>query len=153
MKLRIFYDLAYPLLLKYRCGPPMRILRDKTGLGIIDTLIAMVVISILIGVVIPRYLGMVQEARESALRSALTSIRMAVKVYEMVNNRYPEDILQLVNKRYLLKVREDTFFTQEYLRSISVDGEGYPLDPFGNRFRYDQGSGYVTSNTQGYEEW
>jgi hypothetical protein len=71
----------------------------------------------------------------------------------MVNNRYPDNLLQLVNKHYLLQVREDTIFTQEYLRSLAVDEEGYPLDPFENPYRYDPLSGYVASITEGYENW
>lgn len=126
--------------------------KDK-GLGIIDTLIVLVLISIMIGVVIPRYLGIAEEARETALQSGLLNIRMAIRVYRMVNERYPEDLKALVNKRFILTVREDTIFTQEYLRTLAVDEEGYPLDPFGNRYRYDPMSGYVASATEGYENW
>ena len=131
----------------------MRSLKEEKGLGIIDTLIVLVIISILMGVVIPKYQGIAHEARETALKSGLLNIRMAVRVYKMVNNRYPDDLLQLVNKRYLIEVRKDTIFTQEYLRSLAVDGEGYPLDPYDNRYRYDPVSGYVASTTEGYENW
>jgi type II secretory pathway pseudopilin PulG len=131
----------------------MRNLKEEEGLGIVDTLIVLVLISILMGVVIPKYQGIAKEAQESALKTSLTNIRMAVHVYKMVNDRYPDSLLQLVNKQYLLEVREDTFFTQEYLRSLAVDGEGNPLDPFNNRYRYDSVSGYVASTTEGYENW
>jgi type II secretory pathway pseudopilin PulG len=125
----------------------------EKGLGIIDTLIVLVLISILIGVVIPKYQRMADEARETALKMGLQNIRMAIRVYHMVNQGYPADLKDLVNKRFILPVREDTIFSQEYLRTLAMDADGYPLDPYGNRYRYDSISGHVASITEGYENW
>ena len=130
----------------------MRI-KGEQGFGIIDTLITLVLISIFIVVLIPKYQRTAQVARETALKMGLQNIRMAVGVYRMVNHRYPDDLQDLVNKRYVLPVREDTIFTQEYLRSAAVDRDGKLLDPFGNPYRYDRAGGHVAATTRGYESW
>ena len=128
-------------------------LKEEQGLGIFDTLIVLVLISIFIVVLIPKYQHIAQEAQETALRMGLYNIRMAVGVYQIVNHRNPDDLRDLINKKFVIPIREDTLFTQEYLRLLAVDPEGHPLDPFGNRYRYDRVSGHAASTTKGYETW
>jgi len=131
----------------------MRKLSGERGLGIIDTLIALVLISIMIGVLIPRYQRLAQEAQETALKIGLGNIRKGIMAYVLINQRLPTDLRNLLKERIILPVREDTIFTTEYLRTLALDPEGFPVDSFGNRYAYDSKTGRVNSTTQGYETW
>ena len=128
-------------------------IREEKGLGIIDTLVSLVVIAILIGVVIPRYQGMAQDAQETALRISLGGIRKGIMAYVIINKRIPGDLRDLVTEKVILPVREDTMFTTRYLKGIALDDAGHLLDPFGNRYGYDTKNGAVYSTTKGYEKW
>ena len=131
----------------------MRKLSGERGLGIIDTLIALVLISIMIGVLIPRYQRIAQEAQETTLKIGLGNIRKGIMAYVLINQRLPTDLRNLLKERIILPVREDTIFTTEYLRTLALDSEGFPVDSFGNRYAYDPKTGRVNSTTQGYETW
>ncbi|MBI3595848.1 MAG: type II secretion system protein [Nitrospirae bacterium] len=128
-------------------------LKGEQGLGIVDTLIVLVLISIFIGVLLPKYQRMAQEAREVALQISLGNIRKAMQMYVLTKQKIPTDLRVLMNERYAFPIKEGTIFTDQYLKAIALDEAGYPMDPFGNRFGYDPSNGRVYSTTKGYEKW
>ncbi len=93
------------------------------------------------------------EARETALRMGLGNIRMSVRLYHALNERYPKDVKELLTTRYLIPTKEDTIFSDRYLDAQALDADGYPVDPFGHRYEYDPKQGRVASSTEGYERW
>lgn len=131
----------------------MKALRNEAGLGIIDTLVVVIVISVLIGVALPKYQQTVQQAREVALQVSLASIRKAVQVYVLLKGRPPADIRDLLAERYIFATKDDTIFSGQYLKSLALDQHGYPVDPFGGRFGYDAANGRVYATTTGYATW
>jgi type II secretory pathway pseudopilin PulG len=131
----------------------MKRLSGEQGLGIFDTLLVCIIVAVMMGVVIPRYQRLADEARETALKTGLANIRQAIQVYVLMNQKVPEDLRDLTRERLMVPLREDTIFTTEYLRSLAQDSEGYPLDPFGNRYLYEPKVGSVSSTTKGYEKW
>lgn len=96
---------------------------------------------------------LMREAREAALKMGLGNIRMSVRLYHALNERYPKDVKELLNTRYLLPAKEDTIFSDRYLDAQALDADGYPVDPFGHRYRYEPQQGRVSSSTKGYEQW
>lgn len=128
-------------------------LRGEQGLGIIDTLIVVVLISILIGVVIPKYQRMAQEAREAVLQVSLGNIRKGIQLYVLTKKEIPPDLQVLIREQVVIPMASGTIFSDTYLNSVTMDSEGYPLDPFGNRFGYLPATGQVFSTTKGYEKW
>ncbi len=128
-------------------------LNGERGLGIIDTLIVLVLISVFIGVLIPKYERTAREAQEVALRMSLSNIRMAIQVYVLTQRRIPSDLQELLKERYVLPTKEGTIFTDQYLKTSAVDESGRPIDPFGKPFGYEPASGRVYSTTRGYETW
>lgn len=129
------------------------LLRNEKGLGILDTLFVCILVSILIGTVFPYYQTLAQEARESALQTGLANIRKGVELYHVLQGDYPENLKDLVRKRYLIAAGQKAFFSGEYLQAQAQDPEGNLLDPFGNRYLYDKKNGIVASGTKGYEKW
>jgi type II secretory pathway pseudopilin PulG len=128
-------------------------LKGEQGLGIIDTLIVVVLISIFMGVLIPKYQRMAQEAREVALQISLGNIRKAMQIYVLTKQRTPADLRDLIRERYVFPIKEGTVFTDQYLKTLAMDPDGYPIDPFGNRYGYDPKIGRLYSTTKGYEKW
>lgn len=111
----------------------------------------------IIGVLLVAGLGYYQEviirARRIVLEAELRNLRMILQIYRVRYHRYPDDI------RLLEKVGVAKFYQQggplreDYLKFISVDEKGYPLDPFGQHYFYNPESGEVYSLTSGYESW
>jgi type II secretory pathway pseudopilin PulG len=128
-------------------------LKGEQGLGIIDTLIVVVLISIFFGVLIPKYQRMAREAREVALQISLGNIRKAIQVYVLTQQKIPADLRDLIREKYIFPIQEGTVFTDQYLKTNALDPAGYPVDPFGNRYGYDPKIGRLYSMTQGYEKW
>jgi type II secretory pathway pseudopilin PulG len=128
-------------------------LKGEQGLGIIDTLIVVVLISILMGVLLPKYQRMAQEAREVALQISLGNIRKAIQVYVLTQQKIPTDLRDLIRERFVFPIKEGTVFTDQYLKTLALDVDGYPIDPFGNRYGYDPKIGWLYSTTKGYEKW
>lgn len=136
-----------------RATSAWRVFRNERGLGLFDTLLVCILVSILIGTVIPYYQRLEKKAREAALQTGLANLRKGVELYHLLQGEFPTDLKRLVHARYVIPVREDTFFSGEYLRDQAVDDEGNLLDPFGNRYRYDPKNRTVSSGTEGYEDW
>ncbi|MFY9269743.1 MAG: type II secretion system protein GspG [Candidatus Manganitrophaceae bacterium] len=127
--------------------------RNQKGAGTLETLLVCILVGILVGAVIPYYQKLQRDMKEATLQTGLANIRKGIELYHLFQGRYPSDLKVLVNTRYLIPIREDTFFSGEYLRNQTVDSEGDLLDPFGNRYRYDLKSGSVRSGTEGYKTW
>ena len=125
---------------------------NQKGFTALETLFVCIIIGILIGIAWPYYLRLEREAKEVTLRTGLVNIRSGIGLYHALQQNYPADLKNLVRRKYLLPVR-DEIISGEYLMAQAVDGEGNLLDPFGNRYRYDPGSGQVVSSTEGYENW
>jgi Tfp pilus assembly protein PilE len=129
------------------------LIRDQKGAGVFETLLVCILVAILIGTVIPYYRNLTREAKEVALQGSLVNLRKAVELYHILQGKYPLDLKRLATEKYVIPIRGDTFFSGEYLRAQAVDTDGYPIDPFGARYRYDPQKGKVASASRGYETW
>jgi type II secretory pathway pseudopilin PulG len=133
--------------------------RDQRGFTIIDALITLCLIGILIGVVIPKYQRMAREAQAVAVKAELTSIRTSISLFRMLNNRNPESLRELIEKKVMLPARTGTdrysgsVFDRNYLMSQAVDSKGNIVDAFANPFAYDPARGEVKATTKGCEGW
>ena len=127
-------------------------LKGEQGLGIVDTLIVVVLISVFMGVLIPKYQRTAQAAREVALQISIGNIRKAIQVYVLTKQKIPGDLRDLIREQYVVPMKEGTIFTDQYLKTATLDEAGYPIDPFGNRYGYEPSNGRVYSTTKGYEK-
>lgn len=122
----------------------------KTAVGAVLVCVLVVVLA----AAMTAYLDdLTREARETALKMGLVNIRMSVQLYHALNERYPQDVRELVTTGYLLPSGKDSVFVAQYLEAQTLDHDGYPVDPFGHRYRYDPAGGRVLSETKGYEQW
>jgi competence protein ComGC len=132
--------------------------KEAKGLTIVDAVITLCLIGILIGVVIPRYNHVAREARESALRAELSNIRTSIRLFKMLNDRNPESLREMIEKKVMLPARiggghTGSIFKESYLMKNAVDADGNKVDAYGNPFMYDSTRGEVRSSTKGYEIW
>lgn len=128
----------------------------QSGLTLIEILVAVVVVSILAMVVIPRALGAGRAAREAALRSDLHILRQAIESYRIDTGGNPLLLAQLMSDdapRYAflppdghpIRVLRGT-----YRGPYLVTGDGWlPTDPMtGSRWwGYDFRTGRVWSRS------
>lgn len=74
---------------------------------LVELLVVMAIIATLLTIAIPRYFHSADRARDSALRQTLAATRDAIDKYYGDTGRYPENLAQLVEKRYLRRVPYD----------------------------------------------
>ena len=79
----------------------------KRGFTLIELLVVMTVIAVLLTIAVPRYFQHLDRAREATLRESLAVMRDAIDKYKGDTGRYPENLEELVSKRYLRKVPPD----------------------------------------------
>jgi len=67
----------------------------------------MAIVATLLSIVSPRYFAHVERARETALKETLAVTRDAIDKFRADNDRYPNDLDELVTRRYLRKLPTD----------------------------------------------
>lgn len=81
--------------------------RVSRGFTIIEMLVVMAVLGLLLAVSAPRYAEHVDRARESVLRQNLRGLRDAIDKFYADRARYPADLRELVQQRYLRQIPLD----------------------------------------------
>ncbi len=124
------------------------------GFTLIELLIVMTVIGILASIAVPSYQRSTIKAREAVLMEDLYQMRRAIDAFYADNARYPDDLQQLVESRYLRGVPRDPFTQTEDDWVIdspepSIEGD---LPP-GFVFDVHSGSNLVGLNGIPYGEW
>ena len=132
-----------------------RILATRNGYGIVETLIVIIIISILVLVVISRYEDILWEARKTALQTGLVNIRQSITLFRITRNRYPKSLNELVATNIIFPHSDpgEAVFKSKYLEHYSVGEKGDILDPFGLPYLYNPATGEVRSQKKGFENW
>lgn len=79
----------------------------RRGFTIIELLVVMAIIAILLTLVSPRYFVSLDHSKETSLRQDLSIMREAIGHFYGDNNRYPENLNELVQRRYLKAIPVD----------------------------------------------
>jgi len=122
-------------------------------LTVLELIMTICVIFILIGA-FAVYAGFtLKAARETALRNELVNLRMSIEYYRMINGAFPRDLSALLKQHLTSRLPNNTISYNYFLKPFHLDREGNLLDPFLNKYAYDEGNGAVYSQTQNYERW
>ena len=70
-------------------------------------LVVLAVLALLLGIAAPRYVEHVDRAREAVLRQNLATMRDAIDKFKSDRDRFPHDLQELVQERYLKAVPVD----------------------------------------------
>jgi general secretion pathway protein G len=82
-------------------------MRDFRGFTLIELLVVMAALGLLLSIAAPRYVEHVDRAREVVLRQNLAGVRDAIDKFHADRARYPKDLQELVQQRYLRQVPLD----------------------------------------------
>lgn len=115
--------------------------KRKTALTLIELLLVACIIFVLIGTFSFYAEVGLKVARETALRNELQNIRMAISYYHIVNKRFPDSLEKLKKERYI------------FLGGNYAAKREYLLDPFFNKYQYNNETGRVWTTTGKYQSW
>ncbi len=120
---------------------------------LLEFIFAIIIIIAFIGVLLTFIHKAAINAKEVTLQVELKNLRLSLDLYKAINEHYPEDLRLLIQAKYKMKSSEEFLFGEKFLETVGKDEQGYPLDPFGNRFFYNSRRGVINSQTKGYEQW
>jgi len=74
---------------------------------LIELLVVLTIVSLLLTLALPRYLGALEQSREAALKENLRVLRTTIDQFHADRGRYPATLGELVNAQYLRSVPTD----------------------------------------------
>lgn len=120
-----------------------------TGFTLIELLVVMAIIATLLSIVAPRYFNSVEKAKEAVLRQDLMIMRDAIDQFYADFGKYPLDLEELVDRRYLRSIPIDP------MTESDTTWIGMPSPNEEEEGVYDVHSGFTGRALDGtfYEEW
>jgi general secretion pathway protein G len=112
----------------------------RAGFSLVEMLLVLVILATLAAIVIPRFTGRSEQAKETAARTQISSISTALDAFEVDNGYYPsgaDGLSQLVNRP-----ANSTNWRGPYLK------QAVPNDPWGNPYVYTAPG---VNNPDGYD--
>jgi general secretion pathway protein G len=81
--------------------------QSSNGFTLIELLVVMAIIGTLLTIAVPRYFHSVDKSKEAVLHQNLALTRQAIDKYFSDNGRYPDNLDDLVKKKYLRSLPYD----------------------------------------------
>ncbi|HEY7677703.1 MAG TPA: prepilin-type N-terminal cleavage/methylation domain-containing protein [Candidatus Methylomirabilis sp.] len=131
-------------------NPPLRSRRGG-GFTLIELMIVITIIGILATISQPMFRNAMLQAREAALRENLYVLRDAIDKFYADNDKYPEGLTDLAEKRYVRKVPKDpiTGSAETWQAVHFTDEKGQQAGIMDVK----SGSDATGSDGQKYSEW
>lgn len=79
----------------------------KTGFTLIELLVVMAILATLLTLAVPRYFGSMEKSREAVLKQNLALFRETLDKYYGDVGKYPDNLDELVTRKYLRAVPQD----------------------------------------------
>lgn len=118
--------------------------------GIIENVLLVAVFVAMLAFFINSYYLEQRVYKQKALHYQLTILRQGVKMYGLVERKYPDSLLKLAVTTYSMPSDKITHY---FIENFPIGNNGQLLDPFGNPYVYDVKEGRVMSSTPGYSYW
>jgi general secretion pathway protein G len=94
------------------------------GFTLVELLLVLLLVALLASIVTPVVTKGIQQAKESALKDDLQTMRKALDDYYTDKGRYPETLNTLVVKRYLRHIPKDPFTESAESWQLVLDDKG-----------------------------
>jgi len=121
-------------------------MKAKRSLWEIIVVAVVVALTVIMGAAI--YARRVDALKSRLLMHELAMLRSSAMLYIIINHERAESLGDLKSGRF-----EAGGVVHGYVDSLPGSGDGEAIDPFGNPYRYDSKSGWVSSTTEGFEHW
>jgi general secretion pathway protein G len=102
--------------------------RRRAGFTLIELLLVLVILGVLAGIVLPKFAGRTEQARQSAAQTQISTFGTVLDAFEVDNGYYPKgknglnDLVQAP--------REAKSWRGPYIKEV-------PKDPWGNDYNYE----------------
>ena len=122
---------------------------QHNGFTLIELLVVMAIIATLLSLVAPRYFNSLNKAKEAVLRQDLVMMRNAIDQFYSDFGKYPLDLEEMVDKKYLRNIPVDPFTESKETWNVM------PPPKLMDSGVYNVHSGYRERALDGtfYEEW
>jgi len=131
----IFLKFPFPLYCQGKCLPLRRgkIFQGNRGFTLIEIMVVVIILGILAGLVLPRFMGRTEEARRTKARIQIENLESALKMYKLDNGTYPstEQGLEALVQKPTVGFLPKNWREGGYLEKGKV-----PLDPWGRPYAY-----------------
>ncbi|BEV08839.1 MULTISPECIES: prepilin-type N-terminal cleavage/methylation domain-containing protein [unclassified Methylophilus] len=122
----------------------------KRGFTLIEMLVVLAILAMLLTIVSPRFMHMLQRAKETTLRHDLVTMRDAIDKFYNDKNRYPETLDELVERQYLKSVPPDPITERADTWVITLPPN---IDEQGSVFDVHSGSALLAEDGTPYALW
>lgn len=118
-----------------------RIKTQRQGFTLIELLLVLVILAVLGSVVVPKFTKRSQQAKETAAKTDIANMEVAIDSFEIDTGRYP------TNTEGIEVLIEEPSNTKDDWKGPYLK-RGVPLDPWGKEYYYKQPGQY---NEYGYD--
>lgn len=124
--------------------------RMKRGFTLIEMLVVLTILAMLLTIVTPKFMHMLQRAKETSLRHDLLTMRDAIDKFYSDKNRYPETLDELVERQYLKAIPPDPITERSDTWVITLPPN---IDEQGSVFDVHSGSALLAEDGTPYAVW
>ncbi len=93
---------------------------------LIELLVVLAIIATLLTIVVPRYFGQADKAKETLLHQNLAAMRDSIDRFRADQGRYPQSLDELVQKRYLREIPMDPVAMSRTTWATKPPADGSP---------------------------
>jgi hypothetical protein len=120
--------------------------KGRRSLWEVVVVAVIVVLTVIMGAAI--YARRAEAEKGRLLMRELMMLRSSLIVYMIVNRERAPSLKELQSRRY-----EVEGVVLRYSDELPLSADGEVIDPFGNPYRYDPKTGWISSATGGFEHW
>jgi general secretion pathway protein G len=115
----------------------MKTIKEKknteAGFTLIELMVVIVILGILAGLIIPRFMGEPDKAKQAAAKTQIVSLETALKMYKLDNGGYPTTEQGL---KALVEAPTIGNLPKNWRQGGYLEKGKIPKDPWGNEFVY-----------------
>lgn len=102
------------------------LMKLRRAFTLIELLVVLAIVATLLTLVVPRYFGQADKARETVLHQNLAALRDSIDRFRADQGRYPQSLDELVQKRYLREVPMDPVAQSRATWTTEPPADGTP---------------------------